>query len=477
MASAEADSTRRSRGWLRIAIFLSLLLAFATMLAAASGDLWLDEIWSVRMSRTLHSAMDVFTRRHDNNHPLNTLYLYLLGEPRLQLQYRLASVFGGLGCIGLVAYSAWRRWGPREALMSTVLCASSFPILLYSSEARGYGLLMLFVLAAYVAWSREMQRSQWPTRLAYWIACVLGLLAQFTFVIALFAFGVGQFAADGEARSTRHRLAKLAWLQLVPLLFAAWWYWFFVSRLVVGSGDQTGTWSLVGEVAALLLGLQDTPLLKLVSVLAVLAVVAAGAQQLRKAGDRQWLFFACIIVVAPAQLLLASSGRIVQVRYLLACFPFFFMLASRLLVLGWDRWGRGGRALLALVFVLCVSGNLQRDAFLLKYGRGGYSKAIAHMLQETPTGPVLVGSDHDFRNGMLLVFHAARLPGGERVHYVKIARAQQLKPEWFLLHNRELRHAPPPQFSLDGVVFYRLDQRYGYAGLSGWNWYLYRRMP
>jgi uncharacterized membrane protein len=149
MASAEAASIRGfPLVW--IAIALSLVFALGLRLAAASGDLWLDEIWSVLIARTLHSAADVFTLRHDNNHPLNTLYLYLLGQPRLQLEYRLASVLSGVACIGLVGYSAWRRWGARESWLATVLCAVSFPIVLYSSEARGYGLLLFFALMAFV---------------------------------------------------------------------------------------------------------------------------------------------------------------------------------------------------------------------------------------------------------------------------------------------------------------------------------------
>jgi uncharacterized membrane protein len=476
MTPAEADSTRSIRGWLRIAIFLSLLLAFVLILAAASGDLWLDEIWSVQIARTLHSAADVFTLRHDNNHPLNTLYLYLLGQPRLQLEYRLASVLAGIACIGLVGYSAWRKWGARESWLAILLCAVSFPIILYSSESRGYGLLLFFALLAYVAWSRAMEHARWPALVLFWTACVLGLLSQFTFVVALFAFAVGQLAADQESKSGKDRLAKLAWMLGVPALFAAWWYWFFIGRQVVGGADATETWPIVAEAATLLLGLQDTSPLRFVAAFGVLAIVATGVQQLRRQRDGQWLFFACIVLVGPALLLLASHGRIVQVRYFLACFPFFLLLGSRLLGLAWERSGRGGRGLLILVSGIYLAGNLQRDAFLVKEGRGGYSKAIAYMLQQTPQGPVLVASDHDFRNSLVLDFHAARLPGGERVHYVGEAQAPQVKPEWFLMHSQQLHYAPPQQISVDGVGTYLLVQSYGYAGLSGWNWYLYRRV-
>ena len=51
------------------------------IVAAARGDLWLDEIWSLLFVRASRSVTDLFARfRHDNNHLLNTLFLYYLGE-------------------------------------------------------------------------------------------------------------------------------------------------------------------------------------------------------------------------------------------------------------------------------------------------------------------------------------------------------------------------------------------------------------
>src|SRR5207342_594187 len=115
-----------------------------------------------------------------------------------------------------------------------------------------------------------------------------------------------------------------------------------------------------------------------------------------------------MLLLAPLALLALSYPKDFYPRYFLAAFPFFLLLAARLLCLGWSRAPRGGRALLGIVLAVYFAGNLQRDAFLLAEGRGGYSHAIAYMLQQSPQGPVLVASDHDFRNGMVLAFHAAR---------------------------------------------------------------------
>ena len=56
-----------------------LVLSAGLRLLAARGDLWLDELWSLSFARQMTSPLDVWTAiHHDNNHPLNTLYLFVV---------------------------------------------------------------------------------------------------------------------------------------------------------------------------------------------------------------------------------------------------------------------------------------------------------------------------------------------------------------------------------------------------------------
>ena len=62
--------------WVPIAILsVGALLRFA----AARGDLWLDEIWSIDIAREAGSLLGVLATRHDNNHPHNTIWLLAAG--------------------------------------------------------------------------------------------------------------------------------------------------------------------------------------------------------------------------------------------------------------------------------------------------------------------------------------------------------------------------------------------------------------
>ena len=50
-------------------------------IAAAQGELWLDEIWSYRLAHLAASPFAILTSLHnDNNHYLNTLYLRSIPE-------------------------------------------------------------------------------------------------------------------------------------------------------------------------------------------------------------------------------------------------------------------------------------------------------------------------------------------------------------------------------------------------------------
>ena len=84
----------------------------------ARGDLWLDEIWSLALLEPLTSIDQIFWRiNHDNNHFLNSIYLYLVGPDASPLLQRGLSIALGVGAI--VAAGAAARG--RSAIVATSL--------------------------------------------------------------------------------------------------------------------------------------------------------------------------------------------------------------------------------------------------------------------------------------------------------------------------------------------------------------------
>ena len=122
---------------LYLVIFLISATGGGLRLALIFNDFWLDEIWSLKFAEGLHSPMDAFTQiHHDNNHWLNTLFMYLLGDQTEWFLYRLLALFLGIASIGLAGLIASRR-GRLESLVAVILFTFSYLQTLYSTEARG----------------------------------------------------------------------------------------------------------------------------------------------------------------------------------------------------------------------------------------------------------------------------------------------------------------------------------------------------
>ncbi|TIT25126.1 MAG: hypothetical protein E5W81_04450 [Mesorhizobium sp.] len=83
MASLRLSSSVAVQQWTAGSLLAALVIAVTGLvlrLLGARGDLWLDEIWSFALIEPLTSIDQIFWRvNHDNNHFLNSVYLYLIG--------------------------------------------------------------------------------------------------------------------------------------------------------------------------------------------------------------------------------------------------------------------------------------------------------------------------------------------------------------------------------------------------------------
>src|SRR5207248_8824337 len=92
-----------------------LALAGGLRLAALGAEFWFDEVWSWELARSAGPAWRAFFGlRHDNNHPLNTLFLSCCPEGLPWAWYRAHSLAAGVLSVGLAVLVA-RAWGRAEA--------------------------------------------------------------------------------------------------------------------------------------------------------------------------------------------------------------------------------------------------------------------------------------------------------------------------------------------------------------------------
>ena len=235
----EGPSATRSGSVTRAVMLLvcgaAVAIGTALRVIAARTEMWLDERWTVAFTREITHFSDVLLSpklRHSNIHPLDAWYLWAIqgitdacrGAAPTFIEYRLHSLLAGAATIVLAALIARRR-GRLEAMLAACLTAGSYLLIHFSSQARGYALMLCFAFGALLALQRYLDAAggRWRRALlaaAFSMCVVLGLLSHLMFVqfvaaAALWAgvvlwrrFGVSVGCAGPSSRG-RYRSLRL----------------------------------------------------------------------------------------------------------------------------------------------------------------------------------------------------------------------------------------------------------------------------
>ena len=453
------------------AVAALLTVAAAIRLLAARGDLWLDELWSLRTALVAPSSWFVVTGvHHDNNHILNTLYLRMFGDGASFVSYRLLAVISGVGLVALIGLAA-KRSKP-EAVAALVLATFSYPLILYASEARGYGPAMMFAVASYVTFLR----GRTPTLLVlFWTTVILGLLSHLTFVYVYLSLVLWSTFLPRNDQRPANRLAELARWHTVPTVAVLLLYWIDVRHMTISGGPVYPLGQVVRRFLAFASGAPEQGFVSLLAILAFLLAFGVGLWHAKET-SRHWLFFLGVTVLIPALVLVATRPTFIYFRYFVLSLPFFYLGVARGLAACW-RFGRIGKPLYVLALALFLWGNGARTAGLLTHGRGNYSEAVQFMAEASSSSEILVGSDNDVWGRTLVGFYARSLPAGLRMHYTPRSAWPRGGPEWLITQRAELDFQPPPQLEdpQSGAVF-KLARTFRYGGTSGWHWFVYRNV-
>jgi len=460
----------------------STALICAALLCAASvvrvvpalGDFWLDEIWTYFSVRNLDAAAGVFTQiHHSNNNHLNSLLFYWIGERPDWFTYRIPSLAAGIGTVALATVLAGRR-GRLEAVFAALLTGACFALIHFSSEARGYSLAVFFALAATFFLERDLAR---PRRASGWLfgACVvLGFLSHLVFLF-YYAGAVAQSAwrllrKGGAGCAAALQMARL---HALPVAAFVCLYAVDLRTLQVGGGNPTDFPALSAQTVGYALGLPATPELALPYLLLTGAIGLAGLWLLWREGDDGWIMMAIAIFIAPLVVLGILRPEVVAVRYFLIGIALLLLLASRLLAALYRAggWRRGLCMAGAAVFLI---GNAAHTVPFLQHGRGRYSDAVLFMARHTDGTRITAGSDHDFRNEMVLRFYKRRLPEGKVLVYYPRGSWPRGGPEWLITHRAHRPEHPPGRIHDGEGNRYELAAEFDHAAISGFYWALYR---
>ncbi len=463
-----------------------IVLFFAVVRwAGMIGDLWLDEIWSLRMVQSIQSPWEIFTKlQHDNNHPLNSLFLYLV-QPGADWTYRLLSWFAGSVSVWMAALLAcdhFRRWHPEEdetrakvcGLLTAVMVGGAYLLIHYSSEARGYAPAVACALLAVYALSRGSAGSElrWPV--VYFCACVIGLVSHLAMVQVMLAAGCWSLLLFfTNLKAWREHLRRALIWQLPSWLFFGAYYFGFVRKMEIGGGPENALFRVLAELAVTLLGISALPGPVVLAIL--LGAILAGLVLIWNRSRGWALFYVAVIFVTPAIGILFSRFTLLFPRYFIISAAFALIVIGYGLTRLWSQ-GRLGRGSCMAALLLFLIGNGLQVEHLLTEGRGHYQEALHTILKRTPFEAVTISSDHDFRNFALVDYYQTLAQAPRKVVYYQREKLPPWGTQWRILHRIDDDSEAPKHVTDERGNFYVKERVYGYAGLSGWSWIVYRNM-
>lgn len=484
-AAAHRLSSALSAGWLArrwtIAIVMIVLLAGALRVAGALGELCLDEIWTLDLLAPVTSAEQIlWDVSHDNNHILNSLYLYLVGPNASPVVQRGLSIVLGTATVA-VAGIAMRNNGRPAAFAAMALFAICYPMVHYGSEARGYAGLVLFSLIALVLLRRELDRPDPVNRHGLGLAIGLGLLSHLDMAASAVALGMWAtwivWRRSGRPRETLSATFSIFAPALVWAVFVG--DCLFVGALrhgFVRGGhfpftaesfvDAYG--GLIGWELGLAGGWPAWPCM-----LGAALVVATASYVWRHREDHAGSLYVSAVILVPSAMFAAMLPNTQFIRHFIFSGAILLLFLADAFGRAWRQGGVSRNAAIAALAAILI-GNAGSLAKFFAYGRGHYAEAVAAMAEEGGR-PVYTGTE-EFRTRMLVDFFGKKLD--RTPIYVGAEDRCRFRPSWLLVENPP--RAPESELALSSAectLHFARQDVFPAWGLSGSVWVLYGRVP
>ncbi len=437
-----------------------LLTGIVIRILSANHQLQIDEVWSLWFANHLKHPFDAFTHiHHDNNHYLNTLYLWAVGLGQPFGVYHFPSLLAGIAF--LIAVSLWAfRHDRLEGCIVALLLSDSFLFVRYSTEARGFIPMTFFGFCAFLAADAFIKRPRLQTAVLFWIAAILAFLWHLTFAewyVVLLLW-------------TAWKLRTKALLLHLPVLAFLVILWFVDLRFIrIGGTMDTQTMGeTLVDAGAILLGLKPDG-----RPFTVAAWFAGGALLLwllrelwklsrRVIADRT-LRTVLWMVDIPALLLIAFTVSLYRARLFLPVLFFVLILLARRLTQALRSRGMERIVAACILSAICIANALQIAAFL-PHGLSRYEETLQYIIAHDDSEDLTISSHNHSRTAFLLWFYLPRVGLSDAV-----LTDGTTKPAEWLLTEYVYEHAPV--ITENAETYRRVEE----ADVAGNFWALYRR--
>lgn len=485
------------RRFYAITCSLLFLAAVIVRILAVRGDFVMDEIWSLRLvTENVHRLTDIiFKIKHDNNHILNSIWIYILGPQQVWQLYRIPAVIGGSLCV-LFSFLIARRQNRAQGIAALILTGFCFPLVFYSSEARGYGLMMGFIMIAFYAMQRLIEQSNSKISAGYvllfWCAAALGFLSHLIFICAymgLVAWSLVRIISL-QSKSLSQRFKDFFLIHSMPIAILIFLHQVFVVDIVIGGAPTGSALSVLYQILIVTFGIWGLDQHVFIFYLAALILCGSTILLIKRFYGDVWIFFAVSILLAPLFLLIVYRFPFVSMRHFLPSILLFIFALSYLFGLLWVRTF-ALKVVALILFSLFIFGQTTYLPNFLKHGRGQFGNAVRYLYALSDGKPMKVSGDFDFRNALVFNFYKERINNAANLQYLPLSLAQEERnlPDIFLIHF--FRCAPwdigclPHDVHEDTKITLSLSGRqyqfsylksFPWHGiLSGWSWIMFRR--
>ncbi|MBN8549325.1 MAG: hypothetical protein J0M12_08435, partial [Deltaproteobacteria bacterium] len=367
-----------------------------------------------------------------------------------------------------------RRRGLLEGLLGAVVFSFSFVLVLYGSEARGYSSLLFFSLLCFALFESYRERPSLNLALCFWTSALLALLSHFTFLHFYAALLVWSFLLWRREGKPTGR--DWVFLHGVPIVLSLMSLGILFTKLQIAGGPQGSRLEVLINALSVPYGGTELSLANLdagvlsLGLAALLFCILLGEviRQIR-AGQSEGWFYLLMVILVPLVLLVLLRPEVFVLRYVLLSifFGYFVFIQFLAHLLRRDMVGRILAGVLLGAFIL---GNANLLGKLLSYGRGQYSEALKFIAKNSLQDEIIIGSDQDFRNSLLVAYYAPRAATGKSFRYRGAQFPNPTEATWVITHTQDPFEVPQPVLSESGLTLAAVFES---APLSGFRWFVY----
>ena len=473
-----ARSLTKNVGRLRVALLAVVAVGVALRMVFSRAPLWNDEIWSLQNLQRIDGIGGVlWGLSHDNNHFLNSLWLYFVAPvTAFPPALRGLSILAGVLAIPAMAELGARR-GPAGAIAAALLTACSFFQIVYSVEARGYAVATLCLILAYGQVEKALDTAARAARWRLALACGLGFFAHLAFGpaaagLAFVAFVetiVRRRLGAGAALVATFRLFWPTVMAMAPTLMLLAAGYAKTGGFTIGALTPYSLARAIGGATSLgmmTFGLDPTSFAQTAFALVGLPVLILAAILLLAPMPRKSAYLVMLVVLPVLAVALKIPNTHVA-RYFFAGSPFLILLAADAFA---ELFRRG--ALFRALALAGLAAALAGDGAALARLNAGEAAPWTDALERIADSPDrTLSTSHDFNVGKSVAYFNATRGAG-----LVLIPAEQMcaePPAWRIVETRGDGKAEP-ELTTDCGLSYRLEGVFDRDVPSQLPWALYR---